>query len=258
MHTYPVRILSLRGAAALAWAAALALVAAAASAQPLPGDKILTDSSTLFIHPIQHASFAMQWNGKTIYSDPVGGAKLYEGLPKPDLILLTHGHGDHYDAGTLEAVIQPGTRIVAPAAVANQMPPALKSKTTVLGNGDRTTIDNVLILAVPAYNTTAARLQYHPKGVGNGYVLTIGGKRIYISGDTEDIPEMRALKNIDVAFICFNLPYTMTEEQAAEAVLAFKPGIVYPYHYRGSDPKKFKKLVMSRDPNIDVRLRDWY
>ena len=107
------------------------------------------------------------------------------------------------------------------------------------------------------YNLTADRLKYHNKGRGNGYVFTVGGKRIYISGDTEDIPEMRALKNIDVAFVCMNLPYTMTEEQAASAVREFKPKIVYPYHYRGSDVEKFKKLV-GEDSGVEVRLRDWY
>jgi len=107
------------------------------------------------------------------------------------------------------------------------------------------------------YNLTADRLKYHNKGRGNGYVVTVGGKRIYISGDTEDIPEMRALKNIDVAFVCMNLPYTMTEEQAASAVREFKPKIVYPFHYRGSDVEKFKKLV-GEDSGVEVRLRDWY
>ena len=115
----------------------------------------------------------------------------------------------------------------------------------------------ISIHATPAYNTTPERLKYHPKGVGNGYVLTVGGKRIYISGDTEDIPEMRSLKNIDVAFVCFNLPYTMTEEQAASAVRAFAPKIVYPYHYRGSDLAKFKRLV-GQDEGIEVRMGDWY
>ena len=118
-------------------------------------------------------------------------------------------------------------------------------------------VGDLSIQAIPAYNTTPARLQYHPKGRDNGYVLTLGGQRLYISGDTEDIPEMLGLKNIDAAFVCMNLPYTMDVEQAARAVKSFKPRIVYPYHYRGSDLEKFKALVGS-DSSIEVRLRDWY
>jgi L-ascorbate metabolism protein UlaG (beta-lactamase superfamily) len=116
-------------------------------------------------------------------------------------------------------------------------------------------VQGVELEGVPMYNLTAERLKNHTKGRGNGYIATFGGKRIYLSGDTEDIPEMRALKNIDVAFVCFNLPYTMTEEQAASAVREFKPRIVYPYHYRGSDLEKFKNLVGTAS---EVRLRDWY
>ena len=127
----------------------------------------------------------------------------------------------------------------------------------MLANGETKSVAGVSIEAVPMYNLTADRLKYHNKGRGNGYVVMVGGKRVYISGDTEDIPEMRALKNIDVAFICMNLPYTMTEEQAASAVREFKPKIVYPFHYRGSDVEKFKRLV-GEDSGVEVRLRDWY
>src|SRR6185436_1926633 len=149
------------------------------------------------------------------------------------------------------------TKIVVPKAVADQLPAELKSKAIVIANGEKKEVQGVAIEAVPMYNLTEDRLKFHTKGRGNGYVVTVGGKRVYISGDTEDIPEMRALKNIDVAFICMNLPYTMTEEQAASAVREFKPKIVYPYHYRGSDAGKFEKLVGS-DSGIEVRLRDWY
>jgi L-ascorbate metabolism protein UlaG (beta-lactamase superfamily) len=127
----------------------------------------------------------------------------------------------------------------------------------VLKNGETATLGDIKAEAIPMYNTTPDQLRYHPKGRGNGYVLTLGGKRVYISGDSEDIPEMRALKDIDVAFLCMNLPYTMTVEQAASAVRAFKPKIVYPYHSRGSDLEKFKSLVGS-DSGVEVRLRDWY
>jgi L-ascorbate metabolism protein UlaG (beta-lactamase superfamily) len=199
----------------------------------------------------------MGWNGKTIYVDPVGGAKRFAGLPGPDLILITDIHGDHHDNGTLEAMATDKAALVAPAAVAEKLPEKLRRQTTVLANGQTKTVAGVSIEALPMYNLTADRLKFHTKGRGNGYVVTLGGRRVYISGDTEDIPEMRALKNIDVAFVCMNLPYTMTVEQAAGAVRAFKPKVVYPYHYRGSDTEKFKQLV-GNDSGVEVRLRDWY
>jgi len=173
------------------------------------------------------------------------------------LILLTDIHGDHLNAPTLTAIATEKTLLVAPSAVAAQLPEALRKQTTALTNGETRSVSGVSIEAVPMYNTTLARAQFHTKGRGNGYVITLGGKRVYISGDTEDIPEMRALKNIDVAFLCMNLPYTMTEEQAASAVRAFKPKIVYPYHSRGSDLEKFKQLV-GADSGVEVRLRNWY
>ena len=251
----PKRILGLR------WTlltGALIAGATALGAQMLSGDHVPTNQGgDLVIHPINHATFAMAWNDKTIYVDPVGGDQAFAGMPGPNLVFLTDIHGDHLNADTLTAVVGADTTIVAPQAVAMQLPAALKSKTTVLANGETKTVEGLSIEAVPMYNTTKDRLQYHTKGRGNGYVVTLGGKRVYISGDTEDIPEMRALKNIDVAFVCFNLPYTMTEEQAASAVREFAPKIVYPYHYRGSDLDKFKRLV-GNDKNIEVRFGKWY
>jgi L-ascorbate metabolism protein UlaG (beta-lactamase superfamily) len=244
-------------AAALASLLGLCALGGGASAEELTGDPVATGEGPLIIHPVSHATFAMSWDGKVLYNDPVGGADAFSGLPKPDLILLSDIHGDHFDVGTLQAVVQASTQLVAPAAVAEKLPQELRAKTTVLANGDKQSLLGLTIEAVPMYNTTPDRLQYHTKGRGNGYVLGIGGKRIYISGDTEDIPEMRALEEIDVAFICFNLPYTMTEEQAASAVRAFKPKIVYPYHYRGSDVDKFKSLV-GQDLGIEVRTGHWY
>jgi L-ascorbate metabolism protein UlaG (beta-lactamase superfamily) len=145
--------------------------------------------------------------------------------------------------------------IVAPQSVHDKLPAALQGRVHVLANGQTATVETIPIQAVPMYNTTPARAQYHTKGRGDGYVLTLGGKRIYIAGDTEPTPEMKAQTSIDVAFLPMNLPYTMTEEQAADAVKVFKPKIVYPYHYRGSDPKKFAALVGNA---AEVRLRDWY
>lgn len=235
-------------------AAALPLRAADAG---LTGDLIPTSAGDLIIHPVNHATFVMAWNGKTIYVDPVGGAGRFKGLPRPDLILLTDIHGDHLNADTLTAVVGGDTKIVAPGAVAEKLPETLRRQTTVLPNGQSQAFLGISIEALPMYNLTPDRLNFHTKGRGNGYVLTLGGKRVYISGDTEDIPEMRALKNIDIAFLCMNLPYTMDVDHAASAVREFRPKIVYPYHSRGSDLDKFKKMV-GDDRGVEVRLRDWY
>ncbi len=222
----------------------------------LPGDHIPTAAGDLVVHPVNHATLVLGWNGHVIYVDPVGGAARFSGLPRPDLILITDIHGDHLDAATLTA-IRGEAGIVASPAVARQLPAELAAKAAKLANGESTNRFSITIEAVPAYNTTAERTKFHERGRGNGYVLTLGGKRVYISGDTEDIPEMRALKNIDVAFLCMNLPYTMTAEQAADAVRAFRPKIVYPYHSRGTDLDKFKTLVGS-DTGVEVRIRSWY
>jgi L-ascorbate metabolism protein UlaG (beta-lactamase superfamily) len=241
---------------ALGILAAAALSATSAFGQALMGEHIATNNGDLVVHAAGHATFVMAWNGRTIYVDPVGDG--LADLPPPDLILITDVHGDHLNADTLQNVAQADTLIVAPAAVAEQLPAPLQGRTTVLANGEQQSIMGMNIEAIPMYNLTEDRLNYHSKGRGNGYVVTLGGRRVYISGDTEDIPEMRALENIDVAFICFNLPYTMTEEQAASAVREFRPGIVYPYHYRGSDPEKFASLV-GADSGVDVRILDgWY
>ena len=240
--------------------AALAIVLAPSSASAqarLTGDRIATSSGDLTIRPISHATFAMGWGGRIIYVDPVGGAEAFRDLPGPDLILITDIHGDHLDVETLEAVAGESTVIVAPAAVVEQLPAALDSQARTLDNGSEISLFDLTVLAIPMYNLTDSRLQYHDKGRGNGYVVTVGGQRIYISGDTEDIPEMRALEDIDVAFICFNLPYTMTEDQAASAVLEFRPGIVYPYHYQGSDVDAFVASVAG-NPGIEVRIGGWY
>jgi L-ascorbate metabolism protein UlaG (beta-lactamase superfamily) len=151
---------------------------------------------------------------------------------------------------------------VVPQAVADQLPEDMAENITVIGNGEHEKILGISIEAVPMYNLPETADSRHPKGRGNGYVLTLDNKRIYISGDTEDIPEMRALENIDVAFVCMNLPYTMDINQAASAVLEFKPKIVYPYHYRGqgglADVNSFRALVKGENSSIDVRLKNWY
>lgn len=220
------------------------------------------DADGLLIYPIEHASLILDWNGSTIYIDPVGGKEWYSEYNSPSLILITDIHGDHLNIPTLESVITENTRIIAPQAVFDQLPEVLQKKTRVLKNGEAIADSEIMIEAIPMYNLRKEALQFHPKGRGNGYVLDNNKKRLYISGDTEDISEMRELKDIDMAFICMNLPYTMTVDKAAEAVLDFKPKSVYPYHYRGtdglSDVEKFKSLIESKDSNIKVVQLDWY
>jgi L-ascorbate metabolism protein UlaG (beta-lactamase superfamily) len=223
------------------------------SAELPPSDTIPAENGNIKIQPVNHASLVLSWNGKDIFIDPVGDAKKYPG--KAGLIFITDIHGDHFDPKTLHGLVQPETKLIVPKAVEEKLPADLKKDAIVISNGEKKEIEGISIEAVPMYNLTPERLKFHTKGRGNGYVLTLGGKRFYISGDTEDIPEMRGLKNIDVAFLCMNLPYTMTVEQAADAVKAFKPKIVYPYHYRGSDLGKFKQLV---GDSAEVRVRDWY
>jgi L-ascorbate metabolism protein UlaG (beta-lactamase superfamily) len=237
------------------------LLTPAFAQRPTP-DKIETSAGPLMIQPILHGSLVLTWNDKTIYVDPYGGAKAFEGIAAPDLILITDIHGDHLNAETLNAIKTDKAKIVAPQAVADQLPDNLKGKAVVLSNGNRITQSGIAVSALPMYNLPESPDSRHTKGRGNGYILNLGGKMVYISGDTEDIPEMRALKNIDVAFICMNLPYTMDINQAASAVLEFRPKIVYPYHYRGqgglNDVEGFKKLVEAGKSNIEVRLRNWY
>lgn len=214
-----------------------------------------TEQGTEFI-PIQHASFIIKSKEVVIHVDPTGSAAAYKTHARPDVILLTHAHYDHLDGALIKAIKKQTTIILGPEAAIKQL-----GEGSVMKNGGTKNLANVTLEAVPMYNLTKERLQFHPQGEGNGYVVTIKGERIYIAGDTEDIPEMRNLKNIKYAFVCMNLPYTMTEEQAASAVLAFRPGTVYPYHYRGkggkSDINKFKRLV-ARDKSIKVKFLKWY
>jgi L-ascorbate metabolism protein UlaG (beta-lactamase superfamily) len=240
--------------------------ACGAQEKGLSGDQIATDKGVLVIRPLHHATFVMQWDGKTIYVDPVGGVKPFTDLPKPDLVLVTHIHGDHFDAATLAAVIPAGGQptIIAPATVAEKVPETLrgKAKVKVLANGEKTETAGIAIEAVPAYNTTAGKERFHPKGRDNGYVLTMGGKKVYIAGDTEDTAEMRALKDIDIAFLPMNLPYTMSVPKAADAIRQFRPKIVYPYHYRSgngtkADMEELKRLV-GEQSGVEIRSRDWY
>jgi L-ascorbate metabolism protein UlaG (beta-lactamase superfamily) len=238
--------------------AATLFAATAAFAAP-NDDTIPTSAGDVALHAIHHAALTLTWNGKTILVDPapLGGNKdfaEFTALPAPDLILVTHEHPDHFNVAVLEAVSGKAT-IVAPQDVVDKLPADLKSKAKALAYGASLEVAGVRIDAVPAYNTTADRTKYHPEGRDDGFVLTIGDKRIYIAGDTEDTPEMRALTNIDVAFLPMNLPYTMDIAHAADAVKAFKPKVVYPYHYGQSDVEAFKSMVGDA---ADVRLLAWF
>jgi L-ascorbate metabolism protein UlaG (beta-lactamase superfamily) len=241
---------------------ALLIASFTATAQRPAADKFETTKGPLEIQPLNHATLALTWQGKTIYNDPQGGAKTFEGVPSADLILISDIHGDHFNPETLQAIDTRNAILVVPQAVADKLTGELKLKAVVLDNGETTEQLGIIITAVPMYNLPESADARHTKGRGNGYVLTFGNKKVYLSGDTAGIPEMRNLRNIDIAFVCMNLPYTMDINEAAEAVLAFKPVVVYPYHYRGqgglSDVEAFKKLVNAKDSKIDVRLRDWY
>ncbi len=236
-------------------------------------NKQISNENNIEVIPIEHATMVLKWGGKIIYVDPVKpqrGASAFLGQPEPDLILLTDIHPDHLDVPTLEAVSKTKTLLIAPLAVADKLPSTVAGDLLVMKNGQKTNqktsqkvnLNGFSIEAIPMYNLPEKKDSFHTKGRGNGYVLSEGGERVYISGDTADIPEMRALKNIDIAFVCMNLPYTMGVEEAARGVLAFKPKQVYPYHYRGpdglSDINKFKSLVNAGDPGIDVVLLNWY
>lgn len=239
-----------------------ALALCKANAQRAAADIIPTGKGPLTVQPVMHASLVLSLKNLVIYADPSGGADKFKGLPAPDMILITDIHGDHYDSGTMAAVRTDKTVLVVPRVVADKLTGYDQAHIIVLKNGDQVEKLGISIAAIPMYNLPESPTARHTKGRGNGYVLGIGGKHIYLSGDTQGIPEMRALKNIDVAFVCMNLPYTMDVNEAADAVLAFKPKIVYPYHYRGqnglSDVNAFKKAVEAGNKDIEVRLRNWY
>jgi L-ascorbate metabolism protein UlaG (beta-lactamase superfamily) len=171
-------------------------------------DAIQTRRGDLIVSPVQHATFVLSWQNKTIYVDPTGGAAAFKSFKKPDIILLTDIHGDHCDVKTLEAILTPNTIMVAPQAVADLLPASLKAHLSILKNGDRSRILQIPVKAVAMYNLPVSDSARHVKGRGNGYVLKLSNRKVYISGDTEDIPEMRRLHDIDVAFVCMNLPYT--------------------------------------------------
>lgn len=225
-------------------------------------DVLKTNDGDITIQPILHGTLVLTFNNTTIYVDPYGGSGGFAGIAKPDYILITDIHGDHLNLETLNGLDTKKTQFIVPQAVADKMPESYNSQITVLTNGQSIHRSDMFISAIPMYNLPESPDAKHTKGRGNGYIINMGEKNIYISGDTEDIVEMRNLRDIDVAFVCMNLPYTMDVNQAASAVLEFEPKIVYPYHYRGKpdfeDTEKFKELVNAGNASIDVRLRNWY
>ena len=219
-----------------------------------------TSGGDITVHPVSHASFVMETPAGTIYVDPVGEIAAYEAFPRADLVLITHQHGDHYKPETLIGLVGANAKLIANPAVFDQLPDDLKRKAGKIGNGESAEMGELKIEAIPAYNLTEERKKFHPQGRDNGYVLNFDGFRVYVSGDTEDVPEMRALTNIDLAFVCMNLPFTMDAKAAASAVAEFKPKFVYPYHYRGrdggtQDPAEFAQLVGDASK---VKMGDWY
>ena len=223
----------------------------------LTGDNLVTTSGDVVIHPINHASFVMSWNGLMIYNDPVGGTTPYAGLARADLICVSHNHSDHFDITTLNAVRGSNGVIIVPPGIYNSSAFApLRTNAVALSYGDSTNVAGINIEAVPAYNS------YHPYGTNNAYVITLGGKRIFTSGDCADGMEIRAVTNIDVAFLCMNVPYTTDARGATNIIRAMRPRVVYPYHYRDqsgtvTNASVFKQWL-GADLGIEVRLRKWY
>ena len=232
--------------------AILFLVAGLTSAGTV--DTLEAEGGEIRVTPILHGSLQLEFGGTVIYVDPWSRGD-YSAAPKADLILVTDIHGDHLDVDMIAQLRQDGTVLVVPAAAADEV-----EGEVVMGNGESRQLAGIGVEAVPMYNLERGPEEgglFHEKGRGNGYVLTLGGKRIYIAGDTACIAEMRQLTAVDVAFVPMNLPYTMTPGEAAECVKAFQPSIVYPYHYRGSDLGEFT-AALEDEPEIEIRLREWY
>lgn len=216
-------------------------------------DLIPTSQGDLRITFIGHGTLMFRYAGKVIHIDPVGREADYSQLPDADLILVTHEHGDHLDPAAIAEIRKDGTEVVVSPSCDGQVEGA-----RVMANGSEATVAGIHLQALPAYNIVNVREDgepYHPKGNGNGYVLTLGGLRVYVAGDTEDTPEMKALKDIDVAFLPMNLPYTMTPAMVAEAARAFHPRILYPYHFGDTDPNELVRLLAGEE-GVEVRIRE--
>lgn len=222
-----------------------------------------TNAGPLAILPIHHATFVMEWNGQTLYCDPVGGPERFKSLPPPTLVILTHHHGDHFDPATLDAILAEDTTIIAPRIVYDQMPADFQSRTRLMRNGDTLSVNGITITAVPMYNTTPERQKFHEKGVGNGYLFDFAGTVVYLASDTEPTPEMAELGPIDIAFFPMNLPYTMTPDQVAECIAITAPRYVYPFHYRFPYDQPAREPVevdaeLPEGSKVQIVARDWY
>lgn len=218
-------------------------------------DIFFTSQGDLKITCIGHGTLMFTFDGKIIHVDPVFRYADYTKMPKADLILVTHEHGDHLDEVAIQDLTKEGTAIICTKKCMEQVN---IEGSIIMKNGDTKTVQGIKIEAVPAYNIKHMRSEnspFHPRGVGNGYILAFGDKRVYVAGDTENTPEMKALKNIDVAFLPMNLPYTMTPEMVADAARAFKPKVLYPYHFGNTDTSQLVELLKDT-PDIDVRIRN--
>ncbi len=223
--------------------------------QSFEEDIIPTSQGDLKITFIGHGTLFINFAGRVIHIDPVSRYADYSILPRADLILVTHEHGDHLDPGAIQRISTEATKIFFTQKCLERSD---IQNGIVMKNGEIQTMDGIQIEAVPAYNIQhmrSADMPFHPEGEGNGYILTLGDKRIYIAGDTENTPEMKALKDIDVAFLPMNLPYTMTPIMAADAARAFRPKILYPYHYGNTDPQELVDLL-KQEKDIEVRIRN--
>jgi L-ascorbate metabolism protein UlaG (beta-lactamase superfamily) len=230
----------------------IALVTVAAAQEKFETDTVKTSAGDLKITFVGHGTLMFSFQGKIIHVDPFGDMADYTKLPKADIILLTHEHRDHLDPKALSILRTGKTVVVLTQACAKQIEGGI-----VMNNGDLKTIEGLKIEAVPAYNIVHKRdtgQPFHPKGIGNGYIITFGDKRVYVAGDTENTPEMKELKNIDIAFLPMNLPFTMTPEMVADAAKAFKPKTLYPYHYSKTDPSSLLNL-MKDTKEIAIRIR---
>ena len=238
----------------LLWIAGLAaaFLAITTAARAVETDVFKTAAGDLKIAFIGHGTLMFDFAGKVVHVDPVTAEADGSKLPGADVILLTHEHRDHLDLRAIGALRRANTSIVLTETAAKQVPGGI-----VMRNGDVRTVSGLRIEAVAAYNLVHMRspgVPYHPRGAGNGYVVTFGDKRVYIAGDTENTPEMKALKDIDIAFLPMNLPYTMTPEMVADAAKGFRPNVLYPYHYGKTDPSKLTAL-MKGEKGIEVRVR---
>lgn len=227
------------------------MTTAATAAEVVRRDVLRTSAGEVELFFIGHASLILTFQGKVIHFDPYGKVGNYATLPRADLVFFTHDHVDHFDLDALQKIQKPETVVIEPAICAEEIPDGW-----IVANGERFTIGDIKVEAVPAYNLVHRRdggELFHPPGVGNGYVLTLGDKRIYVAGDTENIPEIKALKRIDVAFLPMD-PSTMTPAMVADVAHAIKPKILYPYHYKNTDPEQLLPL-MADQPETEVRIR---